>query len=154
MSRRQMLTRAAGGFGAIALTGMLAEMDALADGSGSRDPLAPRPGHYPAKAKNVIFLFMSGGVSHVDSFDPKPRLTKDHNKTLNVHNHRGHIGNFQQHFKKAQWEFRHRGESGIEVSDLFPHVGEVIDDIAVIRSMTTDHIAHYEATLGMHTGSF
>ncbi len=147
-----MLSRAAGGFGAIALSGMLAELDAAQPPS--LDPLAPKKPHYPAKAKNVIFLFMGGGVSHVDTFDPKPQLTKDHNKSLNVHNYRGHIGDFTQHFKKAQWEFRPRGESGIEVSDLFPYVGDVIDETCVIRSMTTDHIAHYEATLGMHTGSF
>ncbi|WP_437222908.1 DUF1501 domain-containing protein [Planctomicrobium sp. SH661] len=152
MSRRQMLQRAAGGFGAIALSGMLAELDAAA--STSSNPLAPRQPHFPAKAKNVIFLFMGGGVSHVDTFDPKPKLAEDHNKTLNIHNFRGHLGNFTQHFKKAQWEFRPRGESGIEVSDLFPYVGDTIDDIALIRSLTTDHIAHYEATLGMHTGSF
>ncbi|WP_437185118.1 DUF1501 domain-containing protein [Planctomicrobium sp. SH668] len=154
ISRREMLSRAAGGFGAIALSAMLADTQSASASSGSADPLAPKQPHYPAKAKNVIFLFMSGGVSHVDSFDPKPQLTADHNKTLNVHNYRGHIGDFKQHFKKAQWDFRPRGESGIEVSDLFPHIGGMIDDIALIRSMTTDHIAHYEATLGMHTGSF
>jgi len=153
-SRRQLLQRAAGGFGAIALSGMLAESLNAAPGSPSADPLAPKQPHHPAKAKNIIFLFMGGGVSHVDTFDPKPQLTADHNKTLNVHNYRGHIGDFKQHFKKAQWEFRPRGQSGIEVSDLFPYVGDVIDDVAVIRSLTTDHIAHYEATLGMHTGSF
>ncbi|HWL10632.1 MAG TPA: DUF1501 domain-containing protein [Planctomicrobium sp.] len=154
ISRRQMLHRAAGGFGTIALSGMLSELSASATQTDLANPLAPRQPHYPAKAKNVIFLFMGGGVSHVDTFDPKPQLTKDHNKTLNVHNYRGHIGDFKQHFKRAQWEFRPRGKSGIEVSDLFPHVGNVIDDITVIRSLTTDHIAHYEATLGMHTGSF
>src|SRR5690606_11492464 len=109
------LQRAAGGFGAIALSGMLAELEASTDAKGPDNPLAPRQPHYPAKAKNVIFLFMGGGVSHVDTFDPKPQLTKDHNKSLNVHNYRGHIGDFKQHLKKAQWEFRPRGRSGIEV---------------------------------------
>lgn len=162
LSRRQMLQRAGGGFGAIALSSLLAEYQTAEAGSDAAgqphaaadDPLAPRPPHYPAKAKNVIFLFMGGGVSHVDSFDPKPQLTLDHNKTLNVHNYRGMLGDFKQHFKRAQWDFKHYGESGIEVSDLFPHIGGMVDDIAVIRSLTTDHIAHYEATLGMHTGSF
>lgn len=153
-SRRQMLARAAGGFGAIALSGMLSELHPATAATGKPDPLAPRQPHFAPKAKNVIFLFMGGGVSHVDTFDPKPQLTADHNKSLNVHNYRGHLGDFKQHFKKAQWEFRPRGKSGIEVSDLFPHVGNMIDDIVVIRSLTTDHIAHYEATLGMHTGSF
>ncbi len=154
LSRRRMLTHAAGGFGMLALSGMLSEASAAPRQSSAANPLAPQSPHFPAKAKNVIFLFMGGGVSHVDTFDPKPKLTEDHNKTLKVHNYRGHLGEFQQHLKAAQWEFRPRGKCGIEVSDLFPHVGEVIDDIAVIRSMTTDHIAHYEATLGMHTGSF
>lgn len=154
VSRRQMLKHAAGGFGAIALSGMLAELEAASLQKSSANPLAPRQPHFPAKAKNVIFLFMGGGVSHIDSFDPKPKLTEDHNKTLNVHNYRGHIGDFKQYFKKAQWEFRPRGQSGIEVSDLFPYVGQMVDEMAVIRSLTTDHIAHYEATLGMHTGSF
>jgi len=152
LSRRELLSHAAGGFGAIALSGMLNELEANSAPAG--DPLAPRQPHYPAKAKNIIFLFMGGGVSHVDSFDPKPKLVEDHNKSLNVHNYRGALGDFTQYFKRPQWEFRPYGQSGIEVSDLFPHVGSMIDDICVIRSLTTDHIAHYEATLGIHTGSF
>ncbi len=154
VTRREILSRAAGGFGAIALSSMLAEMSGATAMASTLDPLAPKQPHYPAKAKNIIFLFMGGGVSHVDSFDPKPKLIEDHNKSLQVHNYRGAIGEFTQYLKKPNWEFRHYGESGIEVSDLFPHVGSVIDDICVIRSMTGDHIAHYEATLGIHTGSF
>lgn len=154
LSRRELLSRAAGGFGALALHGMLAELEASERPSNSADPLAPKHSHFPAKAKSVIFLFMGGGVSHVDTFDPKPRLAEDHNKSLTVHNYRGSIGEFKQYLKRPQWEFRPRGESGIEISDLFPYVGEVADELCVIRSLTTDHIAHYEATLGMHTGSF
>lgn len=154
ISRRQLLSRAAGGFGAIAASAMLADLSASEQNSTALDPLAPKSGHFPAKAKNVIFLFMGGGVSHVDTFDPKPKLIEDHNKSVKVDNYRGHLGEFNQYFKRPQWEFRPRAQSGIEVSDLFPCVGDVIDEICVIRSLSGDHTAHYEATLGMHTGSF
>jgi hypothetical protein len=104
----------------------------------------------------VIFLFMSGGVSHVDSFDPKPRLVADHGKEV-VFDHpetRNRPGYEKIYLKRPDWKFTPRGDSGIEVSDLFPHVGGRIDDITVIRSMHTSHSNHYNATLGMHTGSF
>lgn len=154
ISRRQLLSRAAGGFGAIAASAMLADLCASEQKSAPIDPLAPKPGHFPAQAKNVIFLFMGGGVSHVDTFDPKPKLIEDHNKSLKVDNYRGHLGEFSQYFKRPQWDFHPRGRSGIEVSDLFPYVGDVVDELCVIRSLSGDHTAHYEATLGMHTGSF
>ncbi len=120
------------------------------------DPLAPRGGHWPVKAKQVIFLFMSGGVSHVDSFDPKPKLTTDHGKQV-VLDHpetRNRPGYEKLFLKRPQWDFAPRGRSGIPVSTLFPHMGECVDEMAVIRSMHADHSNHYNATLGMHTGSF
>ncbi len=107
---------------------------------GDENPLAPKAPHFPGKAKRVIFLYMSGGVSHVDSFDPKPRLLEERQK-----------GNTR--YLPALWEFKRRGKSGIEVSDLFPHVGDCIDDICLIRSMRGDHNDHYQATMGVHTGS-
>ncbi len=120
------------------------------------DPLAPKPTHFPARAKNVIFLFMSGGVSHVDSFDFKPDLFADHGKkiTLDHPETRNRPGFENLYLKRPQWSFKKRGASGIEVSTLFPHVAGVVDDLAVIRSMYADHSNHYNATLGMHTGSF
>ena len=120
------------------------------------DPLAPKPPHFPARAKNVIFLFMSGGVSHVDSFDPKPRLAADHGKKI-VLDHpetRNRPGYENLYLKRPQWEFAKHGASGTEVSTLFPNMAGVVDDLAVIRSMHADHSNHYNATLGMHTGSF
>ncbi|MDB5313794.1 MAG: hypothetical protein JWO38_7996 [Gemmataceae bacterium] len=125
-------------------------------GPDASDPLAPKPPHFPAKAKRVIFLFMSGGVSHVDSFDPKPRLTADHGKqvTLDHPETKNRPGYEKLFLKRPQWEFKKRGKSGTEVSELFPHVAAAADDIALIRSMTTGHSNHYNATLGMHTGSF
>ncbi|HUR54466.1 MAG TPA: DUF1501 domain-containing protein [Gemmataceae bacterium] len=120
------------------------------------DPLAPKAPHFPGKAKSVIFLFMSGGVSHVDSFDPKPKLTADHGKrvTFDHPETRNRPGYEKLFLKKPDWTFAPQGKSGIEVSDLFPELGRQIDDVALIRSMHTGHSNHYNATLGMHTGSF
>lgn len=112
--------------------------------------------HFPAKAKNVIFLFMTGGVSHVDTFDPKPALHRDHGKEIKA-NHpeiKDRPGYERIYLKRPQWEFSPHGDSGIEVSTLFPHVATCVDDLAIIRSMHTSHSNHYNATLGMHTGSF
>jgi hypothetical protein len=120
------------------------------------DPLAPRAPHFPAPAKSVIFLFMSGGVSHVDSFDPKPRLVGDHGKAV-AFDHpetRNRPGYEKLYLKRPGWEFSPRGQSGTEVSSLFPRMGDQVDDFALIRSMHTSHSNHYNATLGMHTGSF
>jgi len=120
------------------------------------DPLAPRSSHFPARARQVIFLFMTGGVSHVDTFDPKPRLSQDVGKEVKLDHPeiRNRPGYERIFLKRPQWEFQKHGECGTEVSALFPHVAGCVDDIAVIRSMHTDHSNHYNATLGMHTGSF
>ena len=101
---------------------------------------------------------MSGGVSHVDSFDYKPKLFADHNKPFQVPqqmleafapNNRV----VEKYFKRPQWEFKQRGQSGLWISDLFPHVAECADDLCLIRSMRNDHPDHFQATLGIHTGS-
>ncbi|MEX0793838.1 MAG: DUF1501 domain-containing protein [Pirellulaceae bacterium] len=131
----------------------------LADAGGGReenDPLAPKTPHFPPRAKNVVFLYMSGGVSHVDTFDHKPSLFKDHGKEVVVdHPETQNRPGYEKTFlKRPQWEFRPRGVSGTLVSDLFPHMGACVDEIALIRSMHTSHSNHYNATLGMHTGSF
>ena len=120
------------------------------------DPLAPRTGHFAAKAQRVIFLFMTGGVSHVDSFDPKPALARDHGKEIRADHPeiKDRPGYERIYLKRPQWDFRPHGESGIEVSTLFPHIAGCVDDIALVRSMHTSHSNHYNATLGMHTGSF
>jgi hypothetical protein len=102
----------------------------------------------------VIMLYMSGGVSHVDSWDHRPRLFRDAGKTVTVNEFQGRKGSFSMYLKAPQWRFRPRGNSGTEVSDLFPFMADCVDDLCVIRSMKSDHTNHYEATLGMHTGSF
>jgi hypothetical protein len=104
----------------------------------------------------VIFLFMTGGVSHVDSFDPKPALTRDHGKEIKADHPeiKGRPGYERIYLKRPQWDFAPHGQCGTEVSSLFPHMAGCVDDIALIRSMHTSHSNHYNATLGMHTGSF
>lgn len=149
-ARRGVLRSMIGG--SLLLPGIASQL--LAEDSRSADPLAPKETHFPAKAKRVIFLFMSGGVSHVDSFDPKPKLVADAGKTVPVNEFQGRKGEFNMFLKAPQWKFHPHGQSGIEVSDLFPHMAECVDDLCVIRSMKSDHTNHYEATLGIHTGSF
>ena len=148
-TRRELLCRAAGGFGAIALGALLAE-----EARAAADPLAARKPHHRARARRVIFLYMTGGVSHVDTFDPRPRLSADHGKTITVDNWQGKLGSFKRYLKRPNWPFKPGGRCGTAVSDLFPHVRGVVDELCVIRSMESDHTNHYEATLGMHTGSF
>ncbi|HSI11864.1 MAG TPA: DUF1501 domain-containing protein [Chthoniobacter sp.] len=115
------------------------------------DPLAPKPPHFPAKAKRVIFIFSNGGVSHMDTFDPKPKLFAADGKTVGIG---GGLSNQQRVLLKPGWEFRPGGQCGTEVSDLFPHLRECMDDVCLIRSMQSDDNEHYNATLGIHTGSF
>jgi hypothetical protein len=138
-----MLHRAAGGFGALALAGIWGDLAKAASTAG--DPLAPRAGHFPGKAKSVIFIFSMGGVSHVDTFDYKPKLYESHGKTF------GATGQF---LKKPHGGFKQHGRSGLHVADIFPHLGSVADDLCVIRSLTADSPGHDKATLGIHTGSF
>jgi hypothetical protein len=150
VSRRDMLTNCSTGFGLLALSGLLAER-AGADGAGQASPFAPRQPHFKPKVKSVIFCFMSGGVSHVDTFDPKPRLKRDHGKPMPVPVRPtmfNEIGNIMA----SPWEFRRYGKSGLPVSDLFPHIGGCADDLAVIRSMTSVGNEHAQANYFMHTG--
>jgi hypothetical protein len=153
-SRRELLQNAAGGFAMIALAGMLAEGQAAASAPAADDPLAPKKPHFPARARRVIFVYLNGGVSHVDSFDPKPRLFADHGKTLTVDNWQGKLGQFKRYLKRPGWQFRPGGKCGTEVSDLFPQIRSVVDELCVLRSVESNHTNHYEASLGMHTGSW
>ena len=137
LNRRQTVRSLVGG--GLLLPGLLSEMMA----STPDDPLAAKTPHFPAKAKHVIFLFMTGGVSHVDTFDPKPFLRENHDEALD----RNRV------YKGSDWAFRPCGQSGTEVSDLFPEIGKVIDEIAVVRSMKNINGDHFGATLGIHTGS-
>ncbi len=155
LSRRAMLGRCANGFGAVALTSLLAD-EAQGVVPESLDqtpgPLAPRTPHFKPRAKNVIFLFMDGGPSQVDTFDPKPRLDREHGQPIKMDVPPTQFDNVGT-VLKSPWKFRPHGESGIPVSDLFPHVAECVDDLAIIRSMTSDFPEHTNANYFIHSGS-
>ena len=153
MTRRQMLRRFANGFGMVGLAGLLAEdwMSSALAADSAANPLLVKPPQYAARAKRIIFLFMSGGPSHVDTFDPKPRLSKDNGKPLPFEKpklERTKTGNLLQ----SPWSFRQYGQCGTAVSELLPHISTCIDDMCVIRSMVADNINHNGACLQMNTG--
>lgn len=135
-----MLQASAVGFGSVALSALMSEQSA---GVESR--------HFPARAKNVIFLFMDGGVSHVDSFDPKPKLDELDGKAFTESKNPTANGNRQ--WLKSPWSFQKYGECGMPVSSLFPHIAQCADDLAVVRSMKADLPIHSTGVLRLHTGS-
>ena len=146
-SRREALKALWSGFGYVAFAGLAAraaEKDAL-----KASPLSAKKAHFTPRAKHVIFLCMSGGPSHVDTFDYKPKLNQDDGKTVN-NRFRGGTAKLLG----SPWKFAQHGQSGLWVSDLFPEVAKQADDLCLIRSMQTDLPAHPQAFLQMHTGSF
>jgi hypothetical protein len=148
-SRRQVLQSLLGG--SLLLPGVVSRL--LADDERNRvspDPLAPKAPHFVPKAKRLIFLYMSGAASHIDTFDPKPALYRDDGRKIPF---QGTFAKSERALMKPAWGFSPRGRCGTEISDLFPELGECMDDICLIRSMKTDHGNHFEATLGIHTGS-
>lgn len=154
MTRREMLAMCRNGFGGVALLGLMGTVPfgRLPEPERIR-PLTPRPPHLVPKARSVIFLYMDGGVSQVDSFDPKPRLAREngqnpYDKFKVDATQFDNIGTIL----KSPWDFRRYGESGIEVSDLFPHIGACADDLAVVRSMVADFPEHTNANYFLHTG--
>ncbi len=147
-TRRSALEQLACGFGYLALAGLAAP--------GAASPLVPRKPHLPARAKRVIFLFMQGGVSHVDSFDYKPRLIKDDGRMLDFDDMRAIAKTGKgatQRVMKPLWEFKQRGQSGRWVSELFPEMAKHADELCVLKSMHTEGVAHGPATLFLHTGT-
>jgi hypothetical protein len=144
-----MLRTSAAGFASVALAGLLAE-----EGSASPrgNPLAPRPSHYPAKARRTIFLFMHGGPSQVDTFDYKPLLDRDHGKPLPFAKPRV-VSSQTGNLLKSPWKFSQQGRSGAWVSELFPNVGAVADELCIINSMHGSNSRHGGALLELHTGS-
>ncbi|HUS39436.1 MAG TPA: DUF1501 domain-containing protein [Pirellulales bacterium] len=150
LSRRRLLAECSTGFGAVALAGLMADWLGAAQGELPAGASLARTHHAP-KAKNVIFCYMSGGVSHVDCFDPKPQLTKDHGKPMPVKVERTQF-NQNGNIMGSPFKFKSHGQSGIPVSDMFPHVAEVVDELAVIRSMTTTVSEHAQANFFMHSG--
>ncbi|MCH2181129.1 MAG: DUF1501 domain-containing protein [Mariniblastus sp.] len=147
INRRQMLAQTSTGFGLMALSSLMAEPTLAAGGRQDEGPLT----HHPAKAKHVIFCFMSGGVSQVDSFDPKPELKKLAGKPMPTPIERTQF-NQNGTVMPSPFEFNRYGESGLPVSSIFPHLGEVADELAVVRSMTSSVNEHAQGNYVMHTG--
>jgi hypothetical protein len=147
LTRREMLRRCSLGFGGLALSALFSE-NLLGAPTG---PGLPPGTHFKARAKHVILAYMSGGVSHLDSFDPKPELKRRHGEKMPVpvkptmFNDNGNI-------MGSPWESRRYGRSGIEMTDLFPQIAELADELAVIRSMTTKVNEHAQGNYMMHTG--
>ena len=150
LNRRELLRRSGGGFGALALSALMADETVSGAELKAEEPgaslIVKRP-HFTARAKRVIFLFMPGGPSQVDTFDPKPQLTKDDGKP----SPKLYIGQ-QRNLMASPWKFRQYGQSGLEVSELFPQTAKRVDDLCVIRSMVTDDPNHPGGCLLMHTG--
>src|SRR5229473_5842338 len=150
MTRREILCNAGRGFGAVALSSLLE--------AANTNPLAPKSPHAAAKAKSVIYLFMHGGVSHVDTFDPKPELTRNSGKPLSVELAKTIKTSFIHDPTKAilrgsPWQFRPGGSCGTPVSDLYPRVRERMDDIAVLRGCYGDVFDHAPAIYLRNSGS-
>jgi hypothetical protein len=156
LTRREMLGRCAGGFGAVALTALMGERDfggivQAGETVADKSPFAPRPAHFAPKVKHVVYLYMDGGPSQVDTWDPKPRLTQEHGKPFAMKIEPTQFNN-NGNTLASPWKFAQHGESGIPVSELFPHIAQHVDDLAVIRSMTSNFSEHTNANYFLHTG--
>lgn len=147
LTRRQMLSRSSNGFGWLALSGLLADRSFAGL---KQEPPGVRL-HHPPRAKHVIFCFMSGGVSQVDTFDPKPELDARAGQPMPVKVERTQF-NQNGNIMPSPFRFRPSGQSGIPVSSLFPRIGELVDELAVVRSMTSTVNEHAQANYVMHTG--
>ncbi len=145
LSRREMLLRCANGFGAVALASLLHE-------DGRAGPMTPRRPHFPAKARSVIFLYRDGGPSQMDTFDPKPRLEREHGQPPRFRVEPTQFNN-NGNVLKSPWRFRRYGQSGIPVSDLFPHTARHVDDLAIVRSVVSNFSEHTSANYFLHTGN-
>src|SRR5438045_682778 len=153
-SRREFLREAGGGFGALALSWLWGQEQARAETT-PVDPHAPKPPHFPAQVQRVIFLFMHGGPSHLETFDPKPELQRLAGKPLPAS-----FGMVATRRKVAanpllatKRKFTRQGQSGIEISDFYPHLARCADDLAVVRSCWADSVNHPQAVYQINTGS-
>ncbi len=146
VDRRQFMLGCGAAAAAVAMRNRLL----LAAELGGGHPLAPRAGHFPARAQRLLIVFLTGGFSHVDTFDPKPRLATDQGKELTTHQLRA---NPNAKLMPSPFKFSRYGDAGIEMSELFPQLGRMADELCVIRTMHTDIVEHFQATLAMHTGS-
>ncbi len=157
MSRREMLGLCRNAFGGVALLGLLNSLPfgrkLWASGADAAELMTPKTPHFRPRAKHIIFLYMDGGISQVDAFDPKPRLNKEHGENPfekfevdpTQFNNYGRI-------MKSHWDFKQHGDSGMWMSELFPHLSTCVDDIAMINSMVSDFPEHTNANYFLHTG--
>ena len=153
-SRRRLLREVGCSFGYLALAGLCAQSavaGGIRSGGGVTGPLAARPPMLPARAKRVIFLFMQGGPSQIDTFDPKPRLQADDGKTVDFNVARTRKVETRT-VLASPWKFARHGDSGRSVSELFPHIARHVDDLCFVHSVHTEGVAHGPATLTLHTG--
>lgn len=154
-NRREMLLQAASGFGAVALAALASESPfgkLLAQGPGDEVTDGGKKAQaYPVRAKNIIFLYMDGGPSQMDTFDPKPRLDREHGQPIQTKVQPTQFDNVGK-VLKSPWSFEKHGESGLPVSSLFPHVAGCVDDLCIIRSMTSAFSEHTSANYFLHTG--
>lgn len=155
-TRREALSGLACGFGGLAFAAMAGRL-AASDAGGAGGMLAMRPGHFPARAKRVIFLFMQGGPSQVDTFDYKPALERHDGQRLAFDDSRtiantGALGT-EQRVMKSPWRFARHGQTGRWVSELLPHTARHVDDLCILHGMHTEGVAHGPATLFLHCGS-
>jgi hypothetical protein len=148
VNRRHFLQRAGAGFGAVALTDLLGKQGLLAAESAQEGPLTPRPGHFDAKAKSVIWLFMEGAPSAADTFDPKPELTKRDGQKIQIDVFNGNPGPLM----KSPFKFQQYGESGAWVCEHYPNVAKHVDDFAFIKSLHSDSNDHVPALYQINTG--
>ena len=146
ISRREMLKTASCGIGLVALADLCARSAAASESTSN--PLAAKPPHFKARAKRVIFMFMGGAPSHVDTFDYKPRLQADSGKTSDAKGNKG------RKLMKSPFKFSQHGKSGLWLPEVLPNLAEHADDLCLLNSMYTDLPAHPNATLMMHTGNF
>jgi hypothetical protein len=155
-SRREFLWQVGGGFAGLALIDLLSRDGFWNEANGqtaAANPLAPRRPHFPAKAKHAVFLFMNGAPSQVDTFDPKPALTRYHNTPYRGNTPVGSNGRPIGNLMQTPFTFRQYGQSGLEISALYPNVSRYADDLCVIRSLHTDTAAHASGCLQLNTGS-
>lgn len=137
ITRRQLLQNISAGFGYLAFAGISSGEEKAAV-----NPLAPKAPHFPARAKRVIFLCMRGGPSHIDTFDYKPQLGKDSGKS----------GRYRGSLLGSPWKFKQHGQGGLWMSELFPNLASVADDLCLIHGMNTDQPIHPRAMTQLHTG--
>lgn len=153
ISRRLALRQMGCGFGALGLAGLFAAESRLIAAPKIINPFAPKEPHFPARAKRIIFLFMHGGPSHVDTFDYKPRLERDHGKPIPFKLSLTFAPKSAGGLMKSPWEFKQYGESGAWVSELFPNVAQHVDKLCMIHSMVGDGVDHGGALLQLNTGT-